>query len=88
MCRIGTNFSRAVGNWYQFFSVKFAKTEICSSTTLSIRHHNETVPKIHIDASVWILASSCDCANMDSVKWEILPSANGNFTRNVKIYSY
>ena len=26
------------------------------------------------------LASSCDCANMDSVKWEILPSANGNLT--------
>ena len=22
----------------------------------------------------------CDCANMDSGQWKILPSANGNFT--------
>ena len=26
------------------------------------------------------LASSCDCANINSVKLETLPSANGNFT--------
>ena len=28
-------------------------------------HTSSAVPKIHIDCSIWILASSCDCANVE-----------------------
>ena len=40
--------------------LKRVETKQC---TLSIRHHYEAVPKIHIDASIWILASICDCGS-------------------------
>ena len=48
--------------------------------TIPIRQHYEAVPNIHIDAPIWIFGIAMRLANMDSVQWKILTSANGNFT--------
>ena len=54
----------------------------------NLRHFN--VKTRHCQESIMmgqygLFAPSCDCANMEQVKWEILPSVNDKFTRCVII---
>ena len=63
------NLHRETGTHNDFKTFSAMLKRVASKKCMiAIRRHYEAVPLVHIDVPIWILASACDCANMDSVQ--------------------